>query len=416
MNSPLRKPAAKVIRTQLPYAFRHLRNREARNIAFHGGRGGAKSWSIAEELVKQGAEESLRVLCAREIQRSIGASVKQLLDDKIEKLGLGGFYNSTQFAITAPNGTSFSFAGLRSNPESIKSMEGIDIAWVEEANTVSQRSMDLLIPTVRKPGSRLIWSWNRRFHTDPVDNHFLGPKGLPPRSIVQQVNHYDNPWFPENLREEMEWLKKRDYQKYLHVWEGQLLQRSDKQVFQNWSIEDLDDELPADAIPRFGADWGFSVDPSVLVKCYVLESQKIIYVRNEAYQVKCKIADTPALFDQVPQSRDYPIRADSNRPDIVAHMKDNGFPKIKSARKGPGSVVEGVNFLQSYDIVVHPDCKHVADELGTYSYKVDPLTDDVLPELADEDNHVIDALRYALEDVRRGGRTFPLGQGFLIEG
>lgn len=406
---------AKPVELALPYGFRHLRNPDARDIAFHGGRGGAKSHSMASELLNQGAERPLRILCAREIQRSISSSVKQLLDDKIAEKQLQSFYTSTQYAITGANGTNFIFAGLRSNPESVKSTEGIDIAWVEEANTVSQRSIDLLIPTVRKPGSQLWWSWNRRFITDPVDKRFLGGQP-PPRSIVQQVNHDDNPWFPEVLREEMEWDRQRDMDKYLHIWEGHPLMRSDSKVFKNWRIEDIDDQVPEDCIPRFGADWGFSVDPTVLVKSYVFG--RTIYFVEEAYKVRCEIDQIPKLFDQVSESRDYRIRADSNRPDLISYMKDNGFPKIVSARKGPGSIKEGVSFLQSYDIVVHPRCVHVADELGLYSYKTDPLTNEVLPILADEDNHVIDSARYSLEDIRRGGNAPSLAGalGYVVEG
>ncbi len=405
----------KRVEQAIPYGFRHLRNLDARNVAMHGGRGGAKSHSFASEALDQGAERPLRILCAREIQRSIASSVKQLLDDKIAAKGMQSFYTSTQYAITGANGTNFIFAGLRTNPESVKSTEGIDIAWVEEANTVSQRSIDLLIPTVRKPGSRLWWSWNRRFITDPVDKMFLGGTP-PPRSIIQQVNYDDNPFFPEVLKEEMEWDRQRDMDKYLHVWEGHPLMRSDSKVFKNWRIEDIDDEIPAGCTPRFGADWGFSIDPTVLVKAYVWG--RTIYFREEAYKVRCAIDKIPDLFDQVSESRDYRIRADSNRPDLISYMSENGYPKIVSARKGPGSVEEGVSFLQSYDIVVHPDCKHVADEMGLYSYKTDPLTNEVLPELADKDNHVIDSARYALEDIRRGGHQPSIAGalGFLVEG
>lgn len=390
------------MRRQLPYAFRHLEDRTARHIAAYGGRGGAKSHTFAEKLIQRGAAETLRIGCYREIQRSISASVKQLLDDKIEALGLSDGYRSTQYSIEhRVTGTEFLFAGLRTNPESVKSTEGIDIAWVEEANTVSQRSIDLLIPTVRKPGSQIWWSWNRRFTTDPVDKMFLGPDGPPPRSRIIRVNWDDNPWFPDVLREEMEWCRQRDYDKYLHVWEGHPVRRSDKQVFTNWRIEDIDDQVPAGTVPRFGADWGFSVDPTVLIKCYAWG--RTLYFREEAYKVNCKIADTPKLFRTVSESERYPCRGDSSRPDIIAHMRDNGFPRLQPARKGAGSVEEGVTFMQSYDIVVHPSCRHTADELATYSYKVDPLTDEVLPELEDKDNHVIDAARYALEGYRRGG-------------
>ncbi len=408
----------------LPYAFRELRI-PSRYKAYYGGRGGAKSHSFAQELVLMGSERPLRILCAREIQKSISASVKRLLDDKIFAAGLGptsgggnGFYKSTDRAIVGGNGTEFLFAGLRSNPDSVKSMEGLDFAWIEEANTVSRSSIQLLTPTLRKEGSEIWFSWNRKNKTDPVDNMFLGGTP-PPRSIIRKVGHQDNPWFPEVLREEMMWDKGRDRDKWLHVWEGEPVIRSEARVFQNWRVEDLDDQVPMGCTPRLGADWGFSVDPTVLIECYVIG--RTLYFRREAYKVRCTIDETPALFagsDNVDPPR-WPNRsghegmqsvrdrnqivADSARPETVRYMKDRGF-NIISARKGAGSVEEGVEFMKSYDIVVHPDCVHTADELTHYSYKEDKLTDEVLAVLADRDNHVIDAARYALENIRRACR------------
>jgi phage terminase large subunit len=371
-----------------------------------------------------GSERPLNIFCGREIQKSINASVKKLLDDKIRAAGLqavreggNGFYESTQYAITGANGTTFQFMGLRSNPESVKSVEGIDIAWLEEANTISQRSLDLLIPTVRKAGSEIWCSWNRRHKTDPVDNMFLG--GMPPPgAIVRKVNWYDNPWFPDVLYEEMMWDKSRDRDKWLHIWEGEPVIRSEARVFQNWRTEDLGD-LPPDAVPLLGADWGFAIDPTVVIECYVLG--RTLYFREEAWKIKCTIDETPALFAgtdvrEMPLwtnrfshpglasvRQGYRIVADSARPETIKYMQDRKFNIIKS-RKGAGSVEDGIEFMKSHDIVVHPGCTHVADEMTHYSYKEDPLTDEVLPILADKKNHTIDACRYALENVRRASR------------
>ena len=425
MSSPQqsRTKAPTAVRLSLPYAFRPLADTRLRHIAAHGGRGGAKSHSFGQVLVTRGAKRPLRWLCCREIQRSIGASVKQLLEDKIRAAQLQDFYRVTQYSISASNGTEFLFAGLRSNPESIKSMEGLDGAWVEEANTVSQRSIDLLVPTLRKPGSQIWWSWNRRFKTDPVDHMFLGEGGRqgekwggpPPRSAVFAVHHDDNPWFPDELKEEMEWCRKHDYDKYLHVWRGQPVRSSASKVFKNWRIADIDDEVPAGTVPRFGADWGFSIDPSVLVK--VLAWGRTLYIREEAWKLGCKIQDRPKMFQGVSESQRYPIRADSASPDTIAYMRDHGFPLMMPAKKGPGSVEEGIAFMQSHEIVVHPSCTHAADELATYSYKTDKLTEEVLPDLEDKDNHVIDGVRYALEAYRRGqsGPGVIIG-GQLVEG
>ncbi len=395
----------------------------ARYKAFHGGRGGAKSHSFATAALVLAGERPLRVGCFREIQKSIAISVKQLLEDKIDEMGLRGFYTSTQTEIRATNGTKFIFSGLRSNPEAIKSMEGLDIAWVEEADRCSQSSLDLLIPTVRRPNSEIWFSWNRRKVTDPVDAMFLGGEP-PPGCILKKVGWQDNPWFPDVLRDEMLWMKGRDYEKYMHVWGGEPVGRLDSKVFRNWRVDDIDDRVPSGCVPRYGADWGFSVDPTVLVQCFVWD--RTLYFRREAFKVRCEIDETPSLFagtdQRVPRMWEnrhhHPgvagafygkIVADSARPETISYMAKRGF-NIRRAIKGPRSVEEGIEFMNSYDIVVHPECRHVEEELATHSYKVDQLTDEVLAELEDKDNHVIDAARYALESLRRAGHRRIGGQ------
>ena len=367
----------------------------SRYKAAFGGRGSAKSHSFATALVIQSAQQPLRILCAREIQKSIKDSVKRLIDDKINECGLSGNFESTDTEIRGRNGSLFLFAGLRTNPDSIKSMEGLDRVWVEEANRVSRRSLDLLIPTLRKEGSELWFSWNPELETDPVDVMFRGDQP-PPDALIVQVNYTDNPWFPDVLRAELEYDRGRDPDKYAHVWLGKYSRRSESRVFRNWKVEEFD--TPADVIFRFGADWGFSVDPTVLVRCFV--DGRNLYVDQEAWEVGCEIDYTPALFDTIEGSRKWKIVADSARPETVSYMQRKGF-KIVPAIKGPGSLEDGVEFLKSYDIIVHPRCIHVADELTFYSYKTDPLTEEILPVLDDKKNHTIDALRYALEALRR---------------
>lgn len=367
----------------------------SRYKAIYGGRGSGKSHSFATALVIQAAQQPLRILCAREIQKSIKDSVKRLIDDKIVESGLTAHFESTETEIRGINGSLFLFAGLRTNPDSIKSMEGLDRVWVEEASRASQRSLDLLIPTVRKSGSELWFGWNPEQASDPVDAMFRNGQP-PPDSIVLPVNYWDNPWFPDVLRAELEYDRSRDPDKYAHIWLGQYSLRSEARVFRNWRVEEFD--TPADAVFRFGADWGFSVDPTVLVRCFV--DGRNLYVDEEAWKVGCEIDHTPALFDTIEGSRKWKIVADSARPETVSYMQRKGF-RIIPAIKGPGSLEDGVEFLKSYDIVVHPRCHHVADELTFYSYKQDALTDEILPVLVDKKNHTIDALRYALEGLRR---------------
>ena len=391
----------------LPAAFSFLWDTRAddglpvRYRAVHGGRGSAKSHSFAQALVLKAAERPLRIGCYREIQRSIRDSVKRLLDDKIRDSGLSAFYTSTDTEIRGANGSLFVFAGLRTNPDAVKSTEGLDIAAVFEANRVSQRSWELLIPTVRKEGSEIWAEWNPEAPTDPVDQLFRNAdKGPPPGSIIRQVNWEQNPFFPSVLRQELEWDRQHDIDKYLHIWAGGYVTHSEARVFKNWTVEEF--ERPAGTVYRMGADWGYAIDPSVLVRCSI--DGKRLYVDYEAYLVGCEIDQLPDLFDRVPESRKWFITADSARPETISYMRKHGYPKMNEAVKGAKSVEEGVAFLQSFDIVVHPRCTHTIDELTMYRYKRDPLTDEVLPVLEDKNNHVIDALRYACEGARKALR------------
>jgi len=386
-----------------PRVFLPLLQDGLRYLGAHGGRGSGKSHFFAEHAIERALMGKFHLVCVREVQKTLDQSVKKLLEGKIEEFGVGHLFDIQQSKIIGPHGSLFIFQGMQDHTaDSIKSLEGFDAAWIEEAQSLSQRSLDLLRPTIRKPGSQIWASWNPKASTDPIDA-LLRSNDPPPGTAVVEVNWRDNPMFPEVLRVEMEYDRGRDPDKYAHVWEGKYLQRSDSKVFKNWKIEDF--EAPADAIHRFGADWGFSVDPTVLVRCHIVGRK--LYIDHEAYQIGCEITDTPSLFMTVPESEKWPITADSARPETISHMRKNGFPKIQPAVKGPGSLEDGISWLQSFDIVVHPRCRHTIDELTVYSYKVDPLTDKVLPQLADKDNHVIDALRYACEGARRAAKAAP---------
>jgi phage terminase large subunit len=373
--------------------------------AMWGGRGGGKSRSVASALVLKAAQGPERVLCAREVQKSIKDSSKRLLDDEIERMGLRPFFDSTETEIRGKNGSLFIFAGLRGNASQIKSLEGVTIAWVDEAQVITQASLDTLIPTIRAPGSEIWLTWNPLKADDPVDAMFRGDTP-PPDAMVLDVQHDDNPWFPDELRDQMEWQRARDYDKYLHIWRGQYWQNSEARVFSNWRIgAEVEFEGASVAEYRLGADFGYSIDPSCLVRCYLRGTSLLI--DYEAYKIGCEIVQLPELFSRVPDAGKWPIIADSSRPETISHLRNNGFPRIRPSIKGAGSVEEGIAFLQSFDIVVHPRCTHVADELATYSYKLDKLTGEPLPILEDKNNHLIDALRYALEGVRRVRATAP---------
>lgn len=383
---------------EAPKAFAPLWQRK-RYKGAHGGRGSGKSHAFAEMLVVRAASSNgFRAACVREVQKSLKNSVKLLVEDKIKALGVSHLFIVLEAEIKTPGGGVIMFQGMQNHTaDSIKSLEGFDVAWVEEAQSLSQRSLDLLRPTIRKPGSELWFSWNPNKPTDPVDVLLRGDS--PPQdSVVIEVNWNSNPFLPPELKADLEDDRRRDPDKFLHVWEGHYSLNSEARVFRNWKVEEF--EPAGDAVHRFGADWGFAIDPTVLVRCHV-EGRKL-YVDAEAWQVGCEIDKTPALFDTIPGSRKWLIRADSARPETVSYMKRQGF-RITSAIKGVGSIEDGIEFLRSFDIIVHPRCKKVAEELTLYAYKVDDHTGEILPVLDDKNNHTIDALRYALEELRRTG-------------
>ena len=366
----------------------------------HGGRGSGKSHFFAELLVEEHtANQNQKSVCIREVQKSIKMSAKLLIENKIEQLGVSHYFEVQETVVKSRRGSGVMiFQGMQNHTaDSIKSLEGFDRAWVEEAQSISQRSLDLLRPTIRKPESEIWFSWNPQYETDPVDVLLRG-KNPPDNAIVINVNYSDNPWFPDVLREEMEYDRRRDYDKYLHVWEGKYQTFGEALVFRNWSIEEFD--APPDAVFRLGADWGFAIDPTVLIRCFIIGRK--LFVDYEAYKIGCEITDTPALFDAVPDARRWPITADSARPETISYMKKNGYPRIQSAAKGAGSVEDGIEWLKSFDLIVHPRCKHTISELSAYRYKQDKLTGAVLPIFEDKNNHLIDALRYACEGARRG--------------
>lgn len=373
----------------------------ARYKGAHGGRGSAKSNFFADLWVAENVGAKYDFVCLRETLKSLEFSVKKLFESKITHHNAGAYFDVQDRRILTKHGGVTIFEGMQNHTsESIKSLDGFDRAFFEEAQNASEKSLTLLRPTIRKPGSQLWFAWNPDLATDPIDVLLRGTE-LPHDSIVVEANYMDNPWFPEELRQEMEFDKRRDPDKYAHVWLGQYRKNSSARVFRNWTIEEF--ERPKGTVHRLGADWGFSIDPSVLVRCDIDGHR--LYVDYEAYQVGCEINNLPELFMQVPDAEKWPITADSARPETISYMQKHGFPKMHAAVKGAKSLEEGIEFLRSFDIVVHPRCTRTIDELTLYSYKTDPLTGEVVPILEDKDNHVIDSLRYACEGARRTQRS-----------
>lgn len=370
---------------------------DARYLGAHGGRGSGKSHFFAERWLAENVSFKYDFVCLRETLKSLEFSVKKLLESKIVQHNAGAYFEVQDRRILSKHGGVTIFEGMQNHTaDSIKSLEGFDRAWFEEAQNASDKSLTLLRPTIRKAGSQMWFSWNPENPTDPVDKFLRGPNPYPD-SVVVRVNYMQNPKLPDELKAELEYDQKRDPDKFAHVWLGEYQSNSERRVFKNWTIEEF--EAPKGTVFRLGADWGFSVDPSVLIRCYI--DGRRVYIDYEAYMVGCEIDNLPNLFERVPEAEKWFITADSARPETIDYLQRHGFPKINSAIKGAKSLEEGIQFLQSYDIVVHPRCKHVIDELTMYSYKQDDMTGKILPILEDKNNHCIDSIRYALEGARK---------------
>lgn len=342
-----------------------------------------------------------RILCCREFQVSIKDSVHKLLSDRITALGLEWFYRVTQNSIIGENGTEFIFAGLKHNIQSIKSAEGITIAWCEEAQCVSEASWQILIPTIRSDSSEIWLTWNPDQETDPTWQRFV--VNAPPGCWAATVNWEKNQWLSEALRIEKDYLYRIDPDAAAHVWGGELRKISDAQVLRGRYVVEPFEPAEDWAGAYFGLDFGYSSDPTALVKLWIHE--RVLYVEHEAWAIGCDLDDLPALLSKVPGSKDHLIRADSSRPETISHLHRHGFPRVRGAEKGKGSVEDGVEHLRSYErIVIHPRCSHAAEEARLWSYKTDKLSGDVLPVLLDRHDHIWDAARYALEPIIRAGK------------
>lgn len=407
------------IRIPLPAPFRELL-KPHRTKVFYGGRGGGKSWAFARALLILAMQSKKRIICAREFQNSIRESVHALLEAQIRTLGLEDFFVVQERAILGPHGSEFVFMGLKQNIHSAKSFEGADILWIEEGQTTSKESLDIIIPTIRKEGSEIWISLNIETEEDPVKVQFIDNPG--PGVYVRKVNFDENPKISstlEGVRQDA--LRKIETAKsekeraqaqadYDHVWLGFPKRLTDAMVLKRWEIREF--SIPANVRWYYGADWGFANDPTALVRCFI--NGRNLCISDEAYGYKIELDETPKLFDTVPDSRKWPIIADSARPETISFMNRQGF-RVFPAEKWPGSVEDGIAHLNAYErILIHPRCVNAADEARKYSYKVDRMTGAVLPVLVEKYDHIWDAVRYSLgSEIKRRGSVVAMPSGMM---
>lgn len=379
----------------------------ARYKGGHGGRGSGKSHFFAELMVEEHvADPHQQSVCIREIQKSLKFSSKKLLESKIESLGVSHLFDVTLTEIRRVGGAGIIiFQGMQDHTaDSIKSLEGFHRAWVEEAQNLSARSLQLLRPTIRAPGSQLWFSWNPEKPTDAVDAFLRGPNA-PRDSIVVEVNFLDNPFPSDALRDEFETDRvSLDPETFHHVWEGGYNVRSKAQIFAGkWRVDEFEPGKDWDG-PYHGLDFGFADDPTAAVKLWI--HGKRLYIEHESGKRGLELDHTADYIERdIPGIRAHAVRADSARPESISYLKRHGMPRIGSVKKWAGSVEDGIEHIRSYaEVIVHTRCKQTAQEFRLYSYKVDKNSGDVLPVIVDDHNHFIDAIRYGLEPLIRTKR------------
>ena len=378
----------------------------SRYKVFYGGRGGGRSWAFARMLLVLALKRKMLVLCARELQKSIEDSVYRLLIEQIDALGLGQYYVIQRNVIKNFRGSRFIFEGLKSNVTKIKSIEGIDICWVEEAEKVSEDSWDVLIPTIRKPDSEIWITFNPDLETDPTYKKFI--INTPPDTIIRKTTFRDNPVFPEVLQKEKDYMYATDPDRADWIWEGNPRSHSDAQIMRHkWIVEDFtpspNNEKDIWYGPYYGADWGFAKDPTALICFWVKPYAEYwdLCIEKEVFGYQVDINDTPELFDRImpvnsrgEPNRQWPIFADNARPETISAMNNAGF-NIQGAPKWKGNVEDGIAWIRSCrKIMIHSRCKHMIDEAKNYVYKRDKLTDEVLPVVEKGFDHGWDAIRY----------------------
>lgn len=391
----------------------------ARYRGAHGGRGSGKTRSFALMTAVRAymfaeANASGVILCGREFMNSLEDSSMEEIKQAIrETPWLDAYFDiGERYIRTRNRRVHYVFAGLRHNLDSIKSKARILIAWIDEAEGVSEVALQKLLPTVRADGSEVWITWNPELDGSPVDRRFR--KDVADDAKIVELNYADNPWFPAVLDGERKSDQRNlDPETYAWIWDGAYRENSVAQIFANkYRISEFEVGADWDG-PYFGLDFGFSQDPTAGVKLWI--HARKLYVEYEAGGIEIENDDMAALLIKgLPGIEKHVVVADNARPELISHLKKPDpksgrpcIPKMEACAKGKGSVEDGISFMKSFDeIVVHARCKETIKEFRMYSYKVDRLSGDVLTDIVDKWNHYMDAIRYGIEKVRKKSQFF----------
>ena len=376
-----------------------------------GGRGSAKSETIARSLVSLAMQKPLKILCTRAFQNSITDSVHSLLARIIRSNNLDHFFKINQHNITAINGSQFIFSGLQ-KIDSLKSIDQIDICWIEEASTVTKSNFEKLSPSIRKVGSEIWISFNPEFQDDYIYQTFCAnkPDSYESKSVIlQTVNWQDNPFFNDTLEQERQLCLKNRPDDYDHIWEGGLKTISEAQIFKNkYEVKEFETPAAQECTWSryfYGIDWGFAKDPTVLIRAFIKDG--CLWVDQEVCGAEVDFKDLDKLFAKVPDYKRWLIKADNARPESISYCKKELNMNIEPVEKGKGSVEDGIEYLKSFNkIIIHPRCTNLIKEARLYCYKVDKHTEEVLPIVVKSNDHSWDALRYALEGYMKKSVSF----------
>lgn len=386
----------KEIEVEIPVEFKRLFDKDWREAAIYGGRNSLKSHTVARYLLIRARQSKIRVGCFREFQNSMVESSHQLLSDLIKKYKLTDFEVTNNSIINKVTGSDFLFKGLWNNEQTIKSIEGIDIAWVEEAQTVSNSSIEVLTPTVRNEGSQIIYTYNRLLEDDPVHQRLV-IEGRP-NTLVINVN-YDTAmkygWMPSVLILEMEDDKEKRPSLYKQKWLGEPTS-SERKIYKDWAFID---EIPHEArLERYGIDFGYSNDPTVIVAIYYYNGG---YILNEICHQKG--LSNKQIADILKNHPTALVVADSAEPKSIAEIASYGIT-IVGADKGKDSVVHGIALVQAQRVSVTKSSHNIVKSYKNYLWKVDKL-DKIINEPDHLFSDAMDAIRYGLCSVVKDGSS-----------
>jgi phage terminase large subunit len=391
---------------EIPVEYKALFNNDWREAAIYGGRFSLKSHTVARYLLIKARQGKIRVGCFREFQNSIAESSHQLLADLIKQYKLTDFEVTNNGIINRITGSDFIFKGLWHNEQSIKSIEGIDIAWVEEAQTITKGSIEVLTPTVRKKGSRIIYTYNRLLEDDPVHQRLV-IEGRP-NTLIINVN-YDIAikygMMPEVIKQEMEDDKLRRPSLFKHKWLGEP-SSTERKIYKDWQIID---EIPHEAkLERYGLDYGYSNDPTAIVAVYKYNGgyiwDEIVYKKGLSNK---QIAD---VLLNLPEALVVPDSAEPKSNDELIAYGISVLP----AQKGKGSVNQGIQVVQAQRISVTRRSQNIVKEYQNYLWEVDK-NDKVINTPEGGFEHSLDAGRYAMETLNLTAERSELEKYLLMQ-